>query len=401
MVNYFGDNMSSFDVAIIGAGPAGSTLARYMAEKGYKVAVIDKKKEIGVPLQCAGLLGRKIKELNVLPKEFIINEVNGAYLHSPSNNILKVSKKDTQAYVINRIGYDQHLAEIAEAEGAEFFYKHKVKSVNNSSGKIIMANQGHKELSAKVIVGADGHSSIVSQSFNKSSKTFNAAQYLIETHKPLETNFVELHVNSNISPGFIWSIPISETHSRIGLFGNHDYKTLTNFLEEFMISNSHFKGSNIIKKYQGKIPVFDPKKKLVHKRSILLGDAASQVKPTTGGGLLIGFACAKIASDVVSRALDNEKFSDLKDYESQFKKRYWKELKTQIMVQKTFELLNNNDLDQMFIKSKEKGLENIISEYGDMDSQSLLIKELFKRGLIFDILPKIVYRSVSQIWKFF
>lgn len=132
-----------------------------------------------------------------------------------------------------------------------------------------------------------------------------------------------------------------------------------------------------------------------------MGDAASQVKPTTGGGLLIGFACAKIASDVVSRALDNEKFSDLKDYESQFKKRYWKELKTQIMVQKTFELLNNNDLDQMFIKSKEKGLENIISEHGDMDSQSLLIKELFKRGLIFDILPKIVYRSVSQIWKFF
>lgn len=393
--------MSDYDILVVGAGPVGSTFARYMAHKGYKVGVLEKKKEIGLPLQCAGLLGKRIKDLNVLPDEFILNEVTGAYLHSPSDHIMQVSKKETQAYVLDRVGYDGYLAEIASAEGAEILLKHKVKSVDSQSGTIKMVNQGHKELNARVIVGADGHSSLVSKSFNEKFQTVKASQYLVETAKPMETDSVNLHVNSNLSPGFIWSIPLSETQARIGLFGNHNYQSLKHILSNFIQSQDYLSGSKILKKYHGEIPVFDTRKNLVNERTILLGDAASQVKPTTGGGLLIGFACARIAADVVSKSLDNDETSILNEYESQYKKEFEKELKTQLMVQKTFEMLSNDDLDEMFIKLKEKGAEDIISTYGDMDSQSPLVKELLKRGLIFSVLPKVLYRSVSQIWKFF
>ncbi|MDP3034403.1 MAG: NAD(P)-binding protein, partial [Methanobacteriaceae archaeon] len=68
--------MSDYDILVVGAGPAGSTFARYMAKNGYKVGILEKKKEVGLPLQCAGLLGKKIKNLNTLPEEFILNEVN-------------------------------------------------------------------------------------------------------------------------------------------------------------------------------------------------------------------------------------------------------------------------------------------------------------------------------------
>ncbi len=393
--------MSDYDILVVGAGPAGSTFARYMAEKGYKVGILEKKKEVGLPLQCAGLLGKKIKNLNTLPEEFILNEVNGAYLHSPSDHIMRVSKKDTQAYVLDRVGYDKYLAEIAAGEGAEILLKHNVKSVNSEMGTVKLANQGQKEISARVIVGADGHSSSISNSFNKSSNTVKASQYLVETSKPLETDFVNLHVNSALSPGFIWSIPLSENQARIGLFGDHDYLSLKQILSKFMQSQNYLNDIKILKKYHGEIPVFDSKKALVNKKALLLGDAASQVKPTTGGGLLIGFACAKIAADVVTKALDEDKTSILKEYEIQYRKEFEKELKTQLMVQKTFELLSDKDLDEMFIKLKEKGAEDIISTYGDMDSQSPLVKELLKRGLIFSVLPKVLYRSVSQIWKFF
>lgn len=71
--------MKNYDVVVVGAGPIGSTFARSMAEKGFKVAILEKKKEIGVPLQCAGLLGKKIKKVNILPDEFIINSVHGAF----------------------------------------------------------------------------------------------------------------------------------------------------------------------------------------------------------------------------------------------------------------------------------------------------------------------------------
>ena len=72
--------MKNYDVAVVGAGPVGSTFARHMAEKGFNVVMLEKKKEIGVPLQCAGLLGKQIKKVNILPDEFIINPVNGAFL---------------------------------------------------------------------------------------------------------------------------------------------------------------------------------------------------------------------------------------------------------------------------------------------------------------------------------
>ena len=81
--------MKEYDVAVVGSGPVGSTLARYMADEGFKVVILEKKRNVGVPLQCAGLLGKRIKKVNLLPPEFIMNEVYGAYLHSPSETVLK------------------------------------------------------------------------------------------------------------------------------------------------------------------------------------------------------------------------------------------------------------------------------------------------------------------------
>lgn len=391
--------MVDYDVLVVGAGPVGSTFARYMAEEGYNVAILEKKTEVGVPLQCAGLLGKKIKEVNVLPEEYIINQVRGAYLHSPSDHILKVAKKETHAYVLDRMGYDKFLAELAVDTGADLLLKHKVVGIDSKPGKINLANGG--EITAHIIVGADGTNSIVASTFNEPTTSFNAVQYLLQTKEVLETDFVDLHVKSNISPGFFWSIPLSDSISRIGLFAEGNYADLNNYLMNFKNSNAKFTNSKIIKKYYGAIPVSQSRKSLVNKRTILLGDAASQVKPTTGGGLLIGFECAKIAAEAAINALENENISLLKNYESNYNHKFEKELKTQLRVQKTFKLLKDADLDEMFLKLKEKGAEDIISNYGDMDKQSYLVKEMIKRGLLTAVLPKVMYRSVSNIWNFF
>ena len=90
----------------------------------------------------------------------------------------------------------------------------------------------------------------------------------------------------------------------------------------------------------------------------------------------------------------------LKEYEKKFKKKYSKELSYQIKVQKTIENLSDEDLDYMFTKLKEKNAEEIISKYGDMDKQSVLVKEFIKRGLIFSIIPKVFFRKLVSIWKF-
>ncbi len=395
--------MINYDVLIVGAGPVGTTFARYMALNGFKVGVLEKKKEIGVPLQCAGLLGKQIKKVNPLPDELIINQVYGAYIHSPSNHELKVSKNEPQAYVLDRVGYDKFLAQLAVDAGAELFLNHRVKDVDFKKGQVYMGN-GKEEMFAKVIVGADGYNSLISEKiFNESNKTpkqVQAAQFLVNFKKDLfDTNYVHLHVNAVLSPGFIWIIPLTESTARIGLFGNKDYHQLNNILKDFLNYNTNYGDYSILKKYYGLIPIYDSKKKLVKNNCLLLGDAAAQVKPTTGGGLIMGFKCAKIAADITTKALDNDDMGILTDYESEYQNKFKKELNMQLRVQNIFKTLTNNDLDYMLNKLKEKGAEEIISEYGDIDSQSPLIKELLKTDLLFTILPKILSRRITSLWK--
>ena len=394
-----------YDVAIVGGGPIGSTLAYKLAKEEYNVIILEKKKKIGIPLQCAGIVSKKIRDFNEIPNEFILNEAKGAYLHS-ANHILKVEKNKTEALIIDRISYDKFLAKRAVDAGVKLFTNYKVTDIDSKRGLIKSNNNiNNKKISAKIIVGADGSKSFVSSLFNDRFNYFNASQYLIEVDVDNYINeeynrneFVDLFAISKILPGFLWCIPTSNNQYRLGLFSNNRYKDQKKVLNEFLGNDKRFINSKILEKYHGKIPIFDKNKKLVNDKIILIGDAASQLKPTTGGGLIIGFDTCNIAKNAIVKSLKSDNISFLNEYEKNFKKKYSKELKYQIKVQQTIENLSDNDLDYMFRKLKEKNAEEIISKYGDMDKQSVLVKEFIKRGLIFSIIPKVFFRKLTSIW---
>lgn len=384
--------MKDYDVAVVGAGPIGSTFARYVAEKGLKVAIFEKKNEVGVPLQCAGLLGKKIKDVNILPDKFIINEMYGAFAYSPSGTMISMRKKEPFAYVLDRIAYDKFLAQLAVDKGAELFLNHRINKVDTKNGVIYLKD---KEISAEVIVGADGHSSVISKEFNNNFKSVRASQYLIDTgENSFNDDYFQTYFNSEMSPGFLWVIPLSKSTARVGLFADSNYHDLSEILNKFLETNENLRDAKILKKYHGVIPVYDPKKDIVKNRAILIGDAASQVKPTTGGGLVIGFVCAKIAAEVVYEAINSENINILKNYGKRYKKMYNTELKMQLKVQETYKSLNDDDLDSVILKLKEKEIGKIVSECGDLDSQSPLMKELLKSGLLFSVLPKLLSRKI-------
>jgi digeranylgeranylglycerophospholipid reductase len=391
------EEMREYDVAVVGSGPVGSTLARYISNQGFKVVILEKKRNVGVPLQCAGLLGKRIKKINILPPEFIMNEVYGAYLHSPSETILKVSKKHPEAYVIDRVAYDKFLSDQAIDSGAQLLLNHRVEDVNIDTGEVMVRN-GEK-ISAEVVVGADGYNSIVSKLFNPTLDYYEAVQYLMSVKDGIATDYVHLKAESKISPGFLWIIPISDNLVRVGMFSPLPYLAASTHLEHYIKENLQLKNASYLKKYHGCIPIYNPKKQIVKNRTILLGDAASQVKPTTGGGLTLGFLCAKLASEVMVEALEKENMEILQKYQVLYRKNFGRELKTQRMVHKTFKSLTDTDLDFMFSKLKEEGAEDLISEYGDMDTQAPLVREMLRRGIIFSILPQMLSRRISSLWK--
>lgn len=387
--------MYDYDVVIVGGGPIGSTLAYKLTKEDLKVCIIDKKKEIGLPLQCAGIISKKILTLNELPNEIILNEVKGAYLHSPHEN-LTVSKKDTEAYIIDRVAYDKYLLKRAVENGVKLINPCKVIGINTKEG-IITSQEG--QITSKIIVGADGANSIVSKELGNDLKYFYGSQFLLKSENNIENmEFVDLYANSNIFPGFIWAIPTYENIYRLGLFSNHTCGEELNILENFVKNHPQYSKMEIIEKHFGKIPVYDKEKILVKDRVLLIGDAASQVKPTTGGGLILGFEICQLAKNIIIETLKKDDITLLKNYEKKCKKTYNTELNYQLKVQKTLNLLSDEDLDYFFIQLKEKGAEELISTYGDMDKQSILVKEFLKKGFIFSMFPSIITRSVGKIW---
>ena len=390
-----------FDAVIVGAGPVGSTIAYYLCRNGLDVAIVDKKRQIGYPLQCAGILSRHIFDTNELPDEVILNAVKGAFLHT-KNQILNVKKDESVAYVIDRIAYDEFLLKRAVENHAEFI-NHKVIGIDSENGITCLSN--NKQIKSKVIIGCDGYNSLLSRSIGNSQNTFPASQMLVEiddesmksfrNSNETADDYVDTYLLNDILPGFLWIIPLRDNKYRIGLFSNHSHKIQNDILASFLDNNFSYE---ILEKYKGFIPVFDDKNRLVKDRLILIGDSAGQVKPTSGGGLLIAFDACEIACRYVSEAIDNDDMNILKGYEKEFKNKYLKEFNYQFKVQKTLNLLSDEDLDYLFSKLRENDCEKLISEYGDMDTQSKLVKEFIKRGLIFKIMPTFLFRKVTDIF---
>ena len=393
----------TFDVSIIGGGPVGSTIAYCLSKRGLSVCIIEKKKEIGHPLQCAGILSNRIFTLNELPEEFILNRVKGAVIHS-QNHTLNVKKDHDAAYVIDRVNYDAFLLDRAVSNGVRIINQKAVDfDIENS---IVCLSDGEK-VQSKVIIGCDGHNSGLSRHMGNEISSFNASQFLVGIDDEDMASFrdfdmdipdyVDTCIFEEILPGFLWIIPVGDGLYRIGLFSNQSHKKQDAFLQDFLKENFEFE---IIEKYKGFIPIFNEENMLVKDRAVLIGDAAGQIKPTSGGGLLIAFDACKIACDYICQAVGNDSYEVLKNYERDFMDSYSREFSYQFKVQKSFALLGKDDFDYLFTKLKENDGEKLISELGDMDEQSLLVKEFIKRGLIFKIVPSFLFKKIGKIFGF-
>ena len=384
--------MTNYDIIVVGGGQIGSTYAYKMAKLGYDVALFDMKNRIGQPLQCAGIVSTNIKDTKNLPEEFISNKVKGANLLSPNGTSITVEKDDNSAYVLDRVLYDKYLFNRAVDAGATAFYGERVLDVDMDNTRITTTNGKY---SSNIIAVACGPNSATSKKMNPNFKeeSYTGIQYTLKT-EPSDTEYVDVRVNTSILPGFIWKIPVSPTEQRLGLFTNGSHKQANQILINMMDS-----GSTIIQKHYGLIPRFNVNKKIVENNTILLGDSANQIKPTTGGGLVTGFNCTTIAAKNSNKMLEEDNNNYLKQYETEYHKKYDSEFKAQQNVQKIIKSMDEDDFNYMFKELKDNNVDKIISEYGDMDNQVPLLKQLVKTGVIFKLLPKIGVRRLKNICK--
>ena len=147
----------SYDICVVGGGPAGTTLARHLADHGLSVSVFEEHKKIGIPELCAGLISKRIEDVNIIDKSLILNKIKGALLFSPSGKCIRIGRNQTEAYVINRAGYDQYLAEMAESSGAEIKAGEKIRD----AGYFWL--QGHRKYRCRIAVSAEGYNPVIAR----------------------------------------------------------------------------------------------------------------------------------------------------------------------------------------------------------------------------------------------
>tara|TARA_B100000405_G_scaffold61685_1_gene42073 strand:- start:3287 stop:4387 length:1101 start_codon:yes stop_codon:yes gene_type:complete len=314
---------SNHDVIIIGGGPAGSTVARYAAEGGADVLVIDGRDPIGTPLQCGELVPSNdemrrlcpdvpdMDDLFQTPKEAISRISTKMHVVPPSGKPLKY---DFEGLVLNRVAHDEALVELAKKAGAKYLVNHHVKSVE---GNTVLLRNGEKK-SAKIIVGAGGHNDPLRRDYwNEKSLKIPVKFVLMEGDYG---EAVELHFGSMAPGGYAWMFPKS-SGANIGLGIQRSFskgKTMNQYADDFI---DQYDG-DITFRGAGSLPMSGTIKTFVKDNYMLVGDAAGMVLPSNGAGITIAMVGGRIAGQVIAEHLQDG--TPLAEYESRWKKQMGK-----------------------------------------------------------------------------
>ena len=361
------------DVTVIGAGPAGLIAAREIAARNFEVKVIEEHREIGIPNHCAGLLSLNgLKEINIPTNQsFVENYVKGAKIYSPSGLTFTVEKDQPVACVVNRELFDKFLAQKAVDSGAEILVETRAKKVSFMNGSESIIETNRNQINSRFIIDAEGVTSRIVKTLNlkpiDSKYVLNALQFDL-INIDIDEEFVEIHLSKKLAPGlFCWVIPTGEGRARVGLAGRRIDARRN--LEAF--TKKRFKKYEIENIRGGLVITSGPIPKTYIKNVAIVGDAAGQVKPTTGGGVIFGGICSSICSQVINDALrEGSESQSLSRYERLWRERLGSEFRVMKTVRRIVNALPERVIDRIFKMIIDRQLDLELSKKGDIDFQS-------------------------------
>ena len=370
--------MNRYDIAVIGAGPAGSMAAKYAAKAGSKVILLEEHSCIGWPVECAGLLGRKaMQESELRGGTGVLQGMRGATVFSPGGFHLKFKAADCRAWVVDRRLFDRSMALDALKSGAELRLRSSVRKAQWNGDHRTLTLAGGELIQAKIVISAEGVRARLARSagIQPPKRILSGAQVEVPFDVD-DPELVEVHLGD--SPGlFAWVIPTGEDEARIGLCArDRGCDRLRAFLKKDVIKR-RLLGSPIAMNVGG-LPL-GPPDTTVADGFVAVGDAAGQVKPTSGGGIYPGLVAAKIAGSVASAAAEEGDCSAerLAEYDRLWRAALGRELWIGMKANRMLGKMTAVELDELvsYLACKP-ALLKIIEEHGDIDRPSLLMARM-------------------------
>jgi digeranylgeranylglycerophospholipid reductase len=383
-----------YDAIVVGAGLIGSHIGGELARRGHKVAVLEQHAAIGKKGCCTGIVGRECVEAFPVARQAVAREARGARFFSPSGASFTLQKDSTQAYILDRQAFDEAMAGNAQKLGAEYILSTKALGITNNRDAAQVEAESHGQASlfeSKVVAVASGFGSGLPASLGFG----NVGSFVMGAQAEVETSVeeVEVYLGSQFAPGFFaWLVPTHKGRALAGLLARRDTKAcMVTFLR-------HLKDQGKIASSRAPIRFGGiPLKPLHHtsgNRVIVVGDAAGQVKPTTGGGIYYGLLCADIAVEVLDRAITSNDCSAraLSEYEKRWKKLLARELRIDRWARQAFERLSDRRIERLFRMVQEgKATESLLNapDFSFDWHSRIILRALWRFG------PR---AAVSVIW---
>ena len=323
---------SEYDIIVVGAGPAGSTAAKYAAAGGAKVLMLEKDRDVGYPVRCGEAVSHAglIQFIQPDPK-FIASTINRFRLFAPNGKSV-TPKLDGAGYVLERRIFDYEIAKLAAAAGAEVVTKAYVYDLlRNESGEIIgvraLIKDVKVDIRCTVVIAADGVESRVGKwaGINTTCHIHDMESCAQMTVAGIEVEYdvLDFYLGHDYAPGgYLWVFPKGKNTANIGLgisVEDAKKKSAIKYLQEFM--ERRYPHAAVLTHIAGGVPCATTLPTIVKNNVLLVGDAAHQVNPLSGGGIISGMIGGMIGGEVAAEALQQNNISFLGEYQKRWQKR--------------------------------------------------------------------------------
>ncbi len=378
-----------YDALIVGAGPAGNTAALELAKRGFSVAVLDYRERIGDKL-CTGVIGMECSERFPVPPELIYRRAKTAAIHSPSGYLYRVERPDTQALIVDRVGYVNSIAVSAARHGAHYRLGWRAGEVSHSPTDISVRGQrgdSSETLRGRILLVASGFGSSLTEAVcptnGRERERLVGAQVEVITRNVTET---QVYVGDNVAPGsFGWLVPTLESRGLLGLMSREKSSGLLERLCDRLMREGKVLRAESSPSRWG-IPI-RPLSRTYAERVLVLGDAAGFAKPTTGGGIYYAMLSGQIAAETAAEAMKSNTLTDgaLRAYEDRWKAEFGAELKVGYYARMLFESMNDSRLESLMEVFLSEDMQNelIRSPIFSFDRHSgIILKTIGHRRMI-------------------
>ncbi len=320
-----------YDVIVVGAGPAGTTAARYAAAGGAKVLVLEKDRDVGYPVRCGEAVSHEGVAQFIAPDpKWIASTVTKFRLVAPNGSSV-LPKLDGGGYVLERRIFDYELAKLAANAGAEVITKAYVYDLLRENGAVTgvraLIKDQKRDIRAKIIIAADGVESRVGKWAGMDTtchiRDMESCAQMTLSGIDVEEDVLDFYFGDNVSPGgYLWVFPKGKDTANVGLGLSVDQakkKSAIRYLHEFV--ERKYPKAAMLTHIAGGVPCAKTNPEIVKGNVILVGDAAHQVNPVSGGGIISGMIGGMIGGQVAAEAVQSGDMKHLREYDKRWHKR--------------------------------------------------------------------------------